>query len=305
MLRLVFMGTPDFAVPALDAVLEAGHQVAAVYTQPPRPAHRGQKGQPSPAQIRAEEIGLEVRTPASLKGRSELDAFAALKADVALVAAYGLLLPKAILEAPRFGCINIHASLLPRWRGAAPIQRALMEGDAETGISIMQMDEGLDTGPVFAMYVTEISEFDDFGSLQDRLADVGASAAISVLAELEAGTAATHPQREDGATYAMKIDKSEARIDWSFEAAAIGRQVRAMSPRPGAWCEIAGERLRVLGGKELDLAGSPGEVLDDRLAVACGRGAYRIEWAQRPGRDAMDAATLLLGFPVRAGDKVL
>ena len=305
MLRLAFMGTPAFAVSAFDAIIEAGHQVTAVYTQPPRPAKRHQKEQPSPIQLRAEAKGLKIRTPVSLSGDREQEAFAALKADVALVAAYGLLLPKGILEAPRFGCINIHASLLPRWRGAAPIQRAIMEGDSETGISIMQMDEGLDTGPVFATWDLAISEFDDFGSLHDLLAELGAHAAITVLAELEAGKAVAHPQSGDGATYAKKIDKSEAHIDWSYEAVTIDRQVRALSPRPGAWCEIAGERIRILGGDVLDLAGSPGEVLDDRLTVACGRHAYRIEWAQRPGKDVMDAATLLLGFPVAAGTKVL
>lgn len=305
MFRLVFMGTPDFAVSALEAILEAGHEVIAVYTQPPRPAKRGQKEQPSPVHLRAEELGLTLRSPASLSGEEEHEAFAALKADVALVVAYGLLLPGALLEAPRFGCVNIHASLLPRWRGAAPIQRAIMDGDSETGISIMRMDEGLDTGPIYLKQAITIAEGEDYGSLHDRLAELGASAAVCVLAELEVGTAVARPQRGDGATYARKIDKSEAHIDWSYAATAIDRQVRALSPRPGAWCEIAGERLRVLGGDVLDLAGSPGEVLDDRLTVACGRGAYRIEWAQRPGRDVMNAATLLLGFPVAVGTKVL
>lgn len=305
MLRLVFMGTPNFAVSAFDAIIEAGHQVIAVYTQPPRPAKRHQKEQPSPIQLQAEAKGLKIRTPVSLSGDREQEAFAALKADVALVAAYGLLLPGALLDGPRYGCINIHASLLPRWRGAAPIQRAIMAGDRESGVSIMQMDEGLDTGPIFLKQAITISEGENYGSLHDRLAKLGAHAAITVLAELEAGKAVAHPQSGDGATYARKIDKSEAHIDWSYEAVTIDRQVRALSPRPGAWCEIAGERIRILGGDVLDLAGSPGEVLDDRLTVACGRHAYRIEWAQRPGKDVMDAATLLLGFPVAAGTKVL
>ncbi len=305
MLRLVFMGTPAFAVSAFDAIIEAGHQVIAVYTQPPRPAKRHQKEQPSPIQLRAEAKGLKIRTPVSLSGDREQEAFAALKADVALVVAYGLLLPGALLDGPRYGCINIHASLLPRWRGAAPIQRAIMAGDRESGVSIMQMDEGLDTGPIFLKQAITISEGENYGSLHDRLAKLGAHAAITVLAELEAGKAVAHPQSGDGATYARKIDKSEAHIDWSYEAVTIDRQVRALSPRPGAWCEIAGERIRILGGDVLDLAGSPGEVLDDRLTVACGRHAYRIEWAQRPGKDVMDAATLLLGFPVAAGTKVL
>jgi methionyl-tRNA formyltransferase len=304
MLRLVFMGTPDFAVPALDAVLEAGHEVVAVYTQPPRPAKRGQKEQPSVVQILAQKNGLHVRVPSSLAGRGERDDFKALDADVALVAAYGLLLPKGILDVPRFGCINIHASLLPRWRGAAPVQRAIMAGDTETGISIMRIDEGLDTGPVFASEAIAISQSDDFGSLHDRLAELGAGAAISVLAELEAGKAVAHPQNSNGATYATKIDKSETHIDWSYEAAAIDRQVRALSPRPGAWCEVAGERLKILGGTPCDLSGQPGEVLDDELTVACGEGAFRITRAQRPGKAAMDAATLQRGFPVAAGHKV-
>jgi len=299
------MGTPAFAVSAFDAIIEAGHQVIAVYTQPPRPAKRHQKEQPSPIQLRAEAKGLKIRTPVSLSGDREQEAFAALKADVALVVAYGLLLPGALLDGPRYGCINIHASLLPRWRGAAPIQRAIMAGDRESGVSIMQMDEGLDTGPIFLKQAITISEGENYGSLHDRLAKLGAHAAITVLAELEAGKAVAHPQSGDGATYARKIDKSEAHIDWSYEAVTIDRQVRALSPRPGAWCEIAGERIRILGGDVLDLAGSPGEVLDDRLTVACGRHAYRIEWAQRPGKDVMDAATLLLGFPVAAGTKVL
>lgn len=305
MLRLVFMGTPEFAVSALEAILEAGHEVIAVYTQPPRPAKRRQKEQPSPVQLRAEERGLEVRTPSSLAGSGEQEAFAALNPDVALVAAYGLLLPRALLEAPRFGCVNIHASLLPRWRGAAPIQRAIMEGDSETGISIMRMDEGLDTGPIYLKQAIAIAEGENYGSLHDRLAELGARSAVGVLAGLESGKAVAIPQSADGATYARKIDKSETHIKWSCEAAAIDRQVRALSPRPGAWCEVAGQRLRILGGDVLDLAGSPGEVLDDRLTVACGKGAYRIERAQRPGRDVMDAATLLLGFPVAAGTKVL
>ena len=305
MLRLVFMGTPDFAVSALEAILEAGHEVIAVYTQPPRPAKRGQKEQPSPVQLRAEELGLTVRTPASLSGEEEQEAFAALKADVALVAAYGLLLPKALLEAPRFGCINVHASLLPRWRGAAPIRRAIMEGDSETGVSIMRMDEGLDTGPIFLKQAITITEGENYGSLHDRLAALGARSAVGVLAGLESGKSVAIRQDSEGASYAHKIDRAEARIDWRTSSETLARQVRALSPRPGAWCEVAGQRLRILEGTPKDLEGEPGEVLDNKLTVACGHGAFQITRAQRPGRAAMDAATLLRGFPVAAGTKVL
>ena len=305
MLRLVFMGTPDFAVSALDAILGAGHEVIAVYTQPPRPAKRRQQEQPSPIQLRTEEIGLTVRTPVSFSGDEEQEAFAALKADVALVAAYGLLLPKVLLDAPRFGCVNIHASLLPRWRGAAPIQRAIMEGDSETGVSIMQMDEGLDTGPIYLKEAITITEGENYGSLHDRLADLGARSAVCVLAGLESGTAVAQPQNAEGATYAHKIDRAEAHIDWGQSAEAVSRQVRALSPRPGAWCEVAGQRLRILEGTPKDLEGEPGEVLDNKLTVACGHGAFQITRAQRPGRAAMDAATLLRGFPLAAGTKVL
>ena len=305
MLRLVFMGTPDFAVSALDAILGAGHEVIAVYTQPPRPAKRRQQEQPSPIQLRTEELGLKVRTPVSFSGDEEQEAFTALKADVALVAAYGLLLPKVLLDAPRFGCVNIHASLLPRWRGAAPIQRAIMEGDGETGVSIMQMDEGLDTGPIYLKEAITITEGENYGSLHDRLAELGARSAVCVLAGLESGTAVAQPQNAEGATYAHKIDRAEAHIDWGQSAEAVSRQVRALSPRPGAWCEVAGERLRILEGTPKDLEGEPGEVLDNKLTVACGHGAFQITRAQRPGRAAMDAATLLRGFPLAAGTKVL
>lgn len=305
MLRLVFMGTPDFAVSALDAILEAGHEVIAVYTQPPRPAKRRQNEQPSPIQLRAEEKGLQIRTPVSLSGEEEQEAFAALKADVALVAAYGLLLPRALLDAPRFGCINIHASLLPRWRGAAPIQRAIMEGDSETGVSIIQMDEGLDTGPIFLKEAIAITESENYGSLHDRLAELGARSAVCVLASLETGTAVAIPQESEGASYAHKIDKAEAHIDWRGSSETVSRQIRALSPRPGAWCEVAGERLRILEGTPSDLKGEPGELLDNKLTVACGRGAFQITRAQRPGRAAMDAATLLQGFPVAAGTRIL
>ena len=305
MLRLVFMGTPDFAVLALDAILEAGHEVIAVYTQPPRPAHRGQKEQPSAVQIRAEKKGLEVRTPVSLSGEEEQEAFADLNADVALVAAYGLLLPRALLAAPRFGCINIPASLLPRWRGAAPIQRAIMEGDSETGVSIMQMDEGLDTGPIFLQEAITITVGENYGSLHDRLAELGARSAVSVLTGLETGKAVAIPQESEGASYAHKIDQAEAHIDWRGSSEAVDRQIRALSPRPGAWCEVAGQRLRILEGTPGDLKGEPGEVLDNKLTVACGHGAFQITRAQRPARAAMDAATLLRGFPVAAGTKVL
>ena len=305
MLRLVFMGTPDFAVPALESVLAAGHQIVAVYTQPARPAKRGQQEQPSPVQTRAKAQGLALRSPSSLAEHREQVAFKTLNADVALVVAYGLLLPRAVLEAPRFGCINIHASLLPRWRGAAPVQRAIMAGDAETGVSIMKIDEGLDTGPVFLKEAIPITAGENYGSLHNRLAALGAKAAVRVLAGLEDGTASVSPQESEGVSYAAKIDKSEAHIDWRLSCEAVGRQVRAFSPRPGAWCEVAGERIKVLEGAFCQLEGEPGKVLDDNFTVACGAGALRITRAQRPGKSAMDAATLLRGFPVAAGSSVL
>ncbi|MEM6440776.1 MAG: methionyl-tRNA formyltransferase [Pseudomonadota bacterium] len=300
-MRLVFMGTPDFAVPTLEALVEAGHGVAAVYTQPPRPAGRGKKPRPGPVQAQAEALGLEVRHPTSLKSEAEQAAFAALEADAAVVAAYGLILPRAVLEAPRFGCWNVHASLLPRWRGAAPIQRALLAGDAETGVCIMRMEAGLDTGPVVLREATEIGPEDTGGSLHDRLAEIGARLMPRALAGIAQGTLEAEVQPDEGVTYAAKIEKAEARVDWARPAAEVDRRIRAFAPFPGAWTEIGGERVKLLMSRVEAGDGEPGEALDDRLLVACGEGAMRVLRLQRAGKGAAEAEDVLRGFGVPAG----
>ncbi|WCR11450.1 methionyl-tRNA formyltransferase [Paracoccus stylophorae] len=290
-MRVIFMGTPGFSVPALRAVA-AAHEVAAVYSQPPRAAGRGQRPRPSAVQREAEESGLEVRTPSTLREAGAQAAFSALRADVAVVVAYGLILPQAILDAPRLGCLNIHASLLPRWRGAAPIQRAVMAGDAETGVAIMQMQAGLDTGPVLAEARTPIGAQDTAGDLHDRLAGIGAALIVDVLDRLPLPAT---PQPADGVTYAAKIDKSEARIDWTLPASRVDRLIRGLSPAPGAWCEIAGERVRLLRSRVVAGEGAPGQVLGG-FRVACGEGAVEITEAQRQGRRPMAAQDLLRGW---------
>ena len=292
-MRLVFMGTPDFAVPALDALAGAGHEIAAVYTQPPRPAGRGKQERPSPVQARAEALGLEVRHPPSLKPQGERDAFADLGADIAVVAAYGLILPRAILDAPARGCLNIHASLLPRWRGAAPIQRAIMAGDTESGVCIMQMEPGLDTGPVLLRRATPIGEDETAGDLQARLAALGAEAILAALEGIDGLRPV--PQGEAGVTYADKIDKAEARIDWAQPAEVVARRIRGLSPFPGAWCRAGGERLKLHRARAVGGAGAPGERLDG-LTIACGRGAVEVTEAQREGRRPMPAAEILRGM---------
>ncbi|MFA7603080.1 MAG: methionyl-tRNA formyltransferase [Novosphingobium sp.] len=299
-MRVIFMGTPDFAVPALVALVAAGHEVVAAYTQPPRPGgRRGKELTPSPVQREAEARGIPVRHPLSLKGAQEQADFAALGADVAVVAAYGLILPQAILDAPRHGCINIHASLLPRWRGAAPIQRAILAGDAETGVTIMQMEAGLDTGPMLATESTPV-DAKTTGELTAELSDIGGRLIVQVLADLDAYPPV--PQPEDGVTYAKKIDKAEARLDFTAPAEQVERQVRAFAPAPGAFFERAGERYRVLAAEVIGRAGGDaGVTLDDRLAVACGAGAIRIVRIQRAGRPAMDAEAFLRGRPIPAG----
>src|SRR6056297_4021085 len=294
-MRVIFMGTPDFSVPVLDALVEAGHEVAAVYCQPPRPAGRGKKDRSSPVQARAEELGLPVRHPVSLKGAEEQAAFAAHKADVAVVVAYGLILPRAVLDAPRAGCLNIHASLLPRWRGAAPIQRAILAGDAETGVCIMRMEAGLDTGPVALREATPIGAEDDARTLHDRLAEIGARLIVQAMARLEAGTLETTPQPEAGVTYADKIDKAEARIDWTQPAEAVARQVRAFAPFPGAWCQAGEERLKLHRARAVAGTGAPGTVIGP-FTVACGEGAVAVTEAQREGRRPMPAAEILRGL---------
>jgi methionyl-tRNA formyltransferase len=299
-MRIVFMGTPDFSVPVLDAVVEAGHKIVAVYTQPPRPAGRGKRMVPSPVQARAEALGLPVRSPASLKGQEEQAAFAALGAEAAVVAAYGLILPRPVLEAPGHGCLNVHASLLPRWRGAAPIQRAILAGDAETGVCIMQMEAGLDTGPVRLDGRTPI-DGKTAGELTAELSAMGARLMVAVLADLDGHPAVAQP--EDGITYAAKIDKAETRLDFGQSADAVERQVRAFNP-PGAWFEANGERVRVLEAAMADGVGAPGEVIDGELTIACGSGAIQPVVVQRAGRGVMSADELLRGFAIPPGTRL-
>ncbi|MFT3727422.1 MAG: methionyl-tRNA formyltransferase [Terricaulis sp.] len=303
-LRLAFMGSPTFALPTLDALLAAGHEIACVYSQPPRPAGRGKQGRLTPVHARALERGLEVRTPKSLKKEEAQAAFAALNLDAAIVVAYGLILPKAILDAPRLGAFNLHGSLLPRWRGAAPIQRAIMAGDRETGVQVMRMEEGLDTGPTLATYRTPIAFDDTTGAVHDRLAENGARLMADALAQIERGQAIETPQPSDGVTYAHKITTAETRIDWSKPARDVDCMIRGLSPFPGAWCEIAGARVKVLQSRLGQGAGAPGEALDDALLIACGEGAVRLMSVQREGRGALDAEAYLRGHPVATGTRL-
>jgi len=298
-MRLVFMGSPDFSVPVLDALVSAGHQIACVYCQPPRPAGRGKKDRPTPVHARALELGLPVRHPTSLRHAEVQQEFAALQADVAVVVAYGLILPQAVLDAPRHGCLNIHASLLPRWRGAAPIHRAIMAGDAETGICIMQMEAGLDTGPVLLRLATPIGENETTGALHDRLSVLGAKGILQALADL--GQLLPSPQPDVGVCYAEKIDKSEACVNWARPAVDLHRQIRGLSPFPGAWTLIDGARVKLLGAELATGTGAPGTVLDEGLRIACGEGALRITRLQRAGKAAQDATTALRGMAVPAG----
>lgn len=293
------MGTPDFAIPALRAI--AGrHDLAAVYARPPRPAGRGQAERTSPVQKAAEALGLGVRHPATLRDVAETDAFRALHADVAVVVAYGLILPRAILAVPAKGCLNIHASLLPRWRGAAPIQRALLAGDAETGVSIMQMDEGLDTGPVLLHQATPIGAEETAADLHDRLAEMGAHLILTALDGIDWLPRTRQP--EEGVTYAAKIDKAEARIDWTQPAEEVDRQIRGLSPFPGAWCLAGEERLKLLRSRRVDGSGVPGQVLPN-FTIACGTGAVEVLEAQREGKRPMAADELMRGLalPERLG----
>jgi methionyl-tRNA formyltransferase len=299
-LRVIFMGTPDFAVPALQALVAAGHQVVCAYTQPPRPGgRRGKELTPTPVHRAAEALGIPVRHPVSLKGTDEQAAIAALEADVAVVAAYGLILPQAVLDAPKLGCLNIHGSLLPRWRGAAPVQRAILAGDAETGVGIMQMAAGLDTGAVRAEARVTVDR-KTAGQLTAELAQVGADLMVEVLADLPAHPPVERPA--EGVTYAHKIDKAETRLDFTRPAVAVERQVRAF--HPAAWFELGGERFRVLAADLVAGDGSPGETLDDALTIACGSGAIRPTQVQRAGRPAMPTADLLRGLPIPAGTQL-
>ena len=307
-LRLAFMGSPDFSVSALRAIIEAGHDVVCVYSQPPRQAGRGKSLRPTPVHAFAEERGIEVRTPERLKSEEAHAAFAALDLDIAVVAAYGLILPQAILDAPRLGCLNIHASLLPRWRGAAPIQRAIMAGDERTGVEIMQMEAGLDTGPV--MMSAEVDILDDMtaGELHDELAAAGGELIVEALAAVEAGTAQFTPQGEEGVTYAHKLTNDETRIDWNKPAIEVRNHINGLSPFPGAWFELDGPkgpvRVKALGarlGRSPEIETQPGEVLDDELLIACAKGAIRLTRLQRAGKSPASAEEFLRGAGIPAG----
>lgn len=307
-MRLAFLGTPEFSVPTLAAILAAKHDIACVYSQPPAPRGRGRQLAPSAVQAFADAHGLTVRTPASLRAPEEAEAFDALRLDAAVVVAFGQILTREILEAPRLGCFNLHASLLPRWRGAAPIQRAIMAGDTVTGVEVMRVDEGLDTGPTLARASTRIDALDTSGSLSDRLASLGAELMVEALAALERGEARFTPQSDDGAAYAKKIRPAEARIRWDRSAERVDRLIRGLSPFPGAWFEAPGAkgpvRIKALLSRPEAGEGEAGEVLDDGLLIACGEGAVRILKAQREGRGAQDAADFLRGFPLARGAKL-
>ncbi len=304
-LRLAFMGTPDFSVPTLAALIAAGHEIAAVYCQPPRPAGRGMADRPSPVQAFAEARGLAVRHPISLKGAEAQAEFAALGLDAAVVVAYGLILPQVVLDAPRLGCFNVHASLLPRWRGAAPIHRAVLAGDAETGVTIMEMEAGLDTGPMLLVGRLPITATTTTADLHDSLADLGARLMVEALAAVDAGRLQAMAQSDDGTTYAAKIAKDEGQIDWSLPAGQIDRLVRALGASPGTWTTLGGERFKIQAVAPADLAvpvgTAPGTVLDSQLGIACGEGTLRITRAQRPGKAPQDAEVLLRGWPVAPG----
>ena len=297
-MRIIFMGSPDFAVPTLDALVDAGHELVAAYTQPPRPAGRGKGDRPTSVERRAHELGIEVRSPKSLRSEAEQEAFAELEADIAVVAAYGLILPQSILDAPMLGCLNVHASLLPRWRGAAPVQRAIMAGDEATGVTIMQMEAGLDTGPILLKRAVEIED-KNAAQLTEELAKLGASMMVEVLADLPRFEPI--PQPEDGVTYAAKVQKEEARIDWQRPAAELVRQVQGLSPFPGAWFEFAGERIKLLAAEPTAGHGESGRLLDDHLTIACGNGALRPLLVQRAGKGAMSREEMLRGFAIPKG----
>ena len=307
-MRIAFLGTPDFAVPSLAALLEAGHEVAAVYSQPPAPRGRGQALKPSPVQAFAEARGILVRTPASMRDPGQIEAFAALDLDAAVVVAFGQILPLAVLKAPRLGSFNLHGSLLPRWRGAAPIQRAVMAGDRVSGVQVMRMTEGLDEGPVLLSETVRIDALETAGSLHDRLAPIGAHLLVQALDALARGEAAETPQAQEGLTYARKITRKETRIDWKKPAVDVDRRIRGLSPYPGAWTEAPSERgpvrIKVLLSRVEEGVGAPGEVLDDAALIACGEGAVRLLRAQREGRAAQEAGQFLRGFALVAGGRL-
>jgi methionyl-tRNA formyltransferase len=302
-LRLAFLGTPDFAVPTLEALLARGHDVAAVYTQPPRPAGRGQKPQPSPIKRVAEKHGIAVHAPQNLRDAREQEVFRALGLDAAIVVAYGQILPKAILAAPAFGCLNLHASLLPRWRGAAPIQRAIMAGDTKTGVMVMRMEEGLDTGPVLAELQALITDTTTAGDLHDELARTGAVLLADALDRLARGAVSERPQTGE-ATYAKKITPEEARIAWSRPAHEVLRHIHGFNPAPGAWTMVGSTRLKILRVRVAEATGDPGQIVDDRLTIACGAGALQIIDLQRAGREAQSADAFLRGFDLPKGSRL-
>ena len=296
-MRIIFMGTPDFSVPVLDALVDAGHDVVAVYSQPPRPAGRGKKDRPSPVQARAQALGLAVCHPVSLRDADAQAEFAAFNADVAVVVAYGLILPQIVLDAPRMGCLNIHASLLPRWRGAAPIHRAIMAGDAQTGVCIMQMEAGLDTGPVLLREAMDIGAAETTGVLHDRLSQMGAELIVQAITQL--GDLSPQVQPDDGVTYAAKIDKAEARVDWNRPTVEVDRQIRGLSPFPGAWCMVGDERVKLLASRIADGLDAAGTVMNG-FTIACADGAVAVTRVQRAGKTAMDADQALLGLDLAA-----
>jgi methionyl-tRNA formyltransferase len=304
-LRLIFMGTPDFAVPTLLELVAHGHEIAAVYTRAAKPAGRGMKLQPTPVEVEARRLGIPVATPATLKTPEALEAFRAHHAEAAVVVAYGMILPQAILDAPKLGCFNLHASLLPRWRGAAPINRAIMAGDRESGVMVMKMDVGLDTGDVAMAERVAITDAMTAADLHDALAPLGADLMVRAVGALERGRLQLTRQSEDGVTYAAKIEKAEARIDWNKPACVVLRHIHGLSPFPGAWCEMASEgqlaRVKILRGEMIDRSGAPGDVLDDHLTIACQQGALRILELQRAGKAPMKAEDFLRGTPLKAG----
>ena len=302
-MRIAFMGTPDFAVPTLAALIAAGHDVVAVYSQPPRPAGRGKRDRKSAVHTFADQHDIPVYTPSSMRGVDEQAKLETLNLDFAVVVAYGQILPQAVLDTPKFGCVNVHASLLPRWRGAAPIHRAIMAGDEETGVCIMVMEAGLDTGPVIKRVSTSITPSDTTAKLHDKLAEMGANVIDKAITAYAAGRLVPEEQPAEGVTYAHKIDKTEAKIDWSQSAEEIDRQIRGLSPFPGAWCELEGNRLKLLDSEVCDSSGQAGTTLDDELTIACGVQSIRPKIIQKAGKAVSDRTSFLLGNPVPAGTK--
>lgn len=302
-LRIVYMGTPEFSVPALDALHAAGHEIVAVYSQPPRPSGRGHKLQSSPVHRRAEELGLAVKTPKSLKSKEAQEEFAALNADVAVVAAYGLILPKTVLDAPVHGCLNIHASLLPRWRGAAPIQYAILSGDKSTGISIMQMNEGLDTGPVISMKKVSITTDTTCPTLHDQLSTLGAKMIADVIDDIAAGKKIESKAQDDSkSTYAKMLKREDGMVDWAKSAAEIERQIRALTPWPGVWCTVNGARLKIHDASIIEDSGEPGTIIDRDFTIACGKKALRLNFVQPADKKPMPGAAFMNGARLKIGE---